>query len=191
MSKYMLTTWLYSLQVTTNILRTYQQSSLRYTNTTFTSTQTSVYLASTGVSSLVLCCPTRHRSQSRKMQGHHRDVQPRYHQGGLTAHRLPHSHFPFPTQTSRTNPTHSPTLKEIHPVHADWWLWTNLSKSKNNPQLTTWWRIILFPFRVMNMVKLFKKIFWKFPLDIKIACYLDVKVHFSSSWKEEESWIQA
>jgi len=54
-----------------------------------------------------------------------------------------------------------------------------------------WWRIILFPFRVMNMVKLFKKAFWKFSLDIKIACYLDVKVHFSSSWKEEESWIQA
>jgi len=42
----------------------------------------------------------------------------------------------------------------------------------------------------MNMVKLFKKAFWKFPLDIMIACYLDVKVHFSSSWKEEESWIQ-
>jgi len=42
----------------------------------------------------------------------------------------------------------------------------------------------------MNMVKLFKKAFWKFPLDIKIASYLDVKVHFSSSWKEEESWIQ-
>jgi len=58
-------------------------------------------------------------------------------------------------------------------------------------QLLSWWRIILFPFRVMNMVKLFKKAFWKFPLDIKIACYLDVKVHFSSSWKEEESWIQA
>jgi len=57
--------------------------------------------------------------------------------------------------------------------------------------LSWWWRIILFPFRVMNMVKLFKKAFWKFPLDIKIACYLDVKVHFSSSWKEEESWIQA
>ena len=38
---------------------------------------------------------------------------------------------------------------------------------------------------------LFKKAFWKFPLDIKIACYLDVKVHFSSSWKDEESWIQA
>jgi len=54
-----------------------------------------------------------------------------------------------------------------------------------------WWRIILFPFRFMNMVKLFKKAFWKFSLDIKIACYLDVKVHFSSSWKEEESWIQA
>ena len=54
-----------------------------------------------------------------------------------------------------------------------------------------WWRIILFPFRVMNMVKLFKKAFWKFPLDIKITSYLDVKVHFSSSWKEEESWIQA
>jgi len=54
-----------------------------------------------------------------------------------------------------------------------------------------WWRIILFPFKVMNMVKLFKKDFWKFPLDIKIACYLDVKVHLSSSWKEEESWIQA
>ena len=43
----------------------------------------------------------------------------------------------------------------------------------------------------MNMVKLFKKAFWKFPLDIKIASYLDVKVHFSSSWKEEKSWIQA
>jgi len=40
------------------------------------------------------------------------------------------------------------------------------------------------------MVKLFKKAFWKFPLDIKIACYQDVKVHFSSSWKKEESWIQ-
>ena len=53
----------------------------------------------------------------------------------------------------------------------------------------TWWRIILFSFRVMNMVKLFKKAFWKFPLDIKIACYLDV--NFSSSWKKEESWIQA
>jgi len=37
---------------------------------------------------------------------------------------------------------------------------------------------------------MFNKDFWKFPLDIKIACYLDVKVHFSSSWKEEESWIQ-
>jgi len=54
-----------------------------------------------------------------------------------------------------------------------------------------WWRIILFSFRFMNMVKLFKKAFWKFSLDIKIACYLDVKVHFSSLWKEEESWIQA
>ena len=53
-----------------------------------------------------------------------------------------------------------------------------------------WWRIILFSFKVMNMVKLFKKAFWKFLLDIKIASYLDVKVHFSSSWKEEESWIQ-
>jgi len=53
-----------------------------------------------------------------------------------------------------------------------------------------WWRIILFPFRFMNMVKLFKKAFWKFPLDIKIASYLYVNVHFSSSWKEEESWIQ-
>jgi len=31
------------------------------------------------------------------------------------------------------------------------------------------------------MVKLFKKAFLKFPLDIKIANYLDVKVHFSSS----------
>ena len=40
------------------------------------------------------------------------------------------------------------------------------------------------------MVKLFKKAFWKFPPDIKIASYLDVKVHFSSSWKENESWIQ-
>jgi len=43
----------------------------------------------------------------------------------------------------------------------------------------------------MNIVKLFKKAFWKFPLGIKIASYLDVKVHFSSSWKEEESRIQA
>jgi len=42
----------------------------------------------------------------------------------------------------------------------------------------------------MNMVKLIKKAFWKFPLDIKIVCYLDVKVHFSSLWKEKESWIQ-
>ena len=28
-------------------------------------------------------------------------------------------HFPFPTQTSRTNPTHNPTPKEIHLVHVD------------------------------------------------------------------------
>jgi len=33
----------------------------------------------------------------------------------------------------------------------------------------------------MNMVKLIKKAFRKFAQDIKIACYLDVKVHFSSS----------
>ena len=45
--------------------------------------------------------------------------------------------------------------------------------------------------RTSRKVKLFKKAFWKFPLDIKIVSYLDVKVHFSSSWKEEESWIQA
>jgi len=67
----------------------------------------------------------------------------------------------------------------------------NHGKMINNQCRTTWWRIILFPFRVMNMVKLFKKAFWKFPLEIKMACYLDVKVHLSSSWKEEESWIQA
>ena len=33
--------------------------------------------------------------------------------------RLTGRHFPFPTQTGRTNPTHSPTLKEIHQVHVD------------------------------------------------------------------------
>ena len=51
-----------------------------------------------------------------------------------------------------------------------------------------WWRIILFPFRVMNMVKLFKKAFSKFPLDIKIACYLDVKVPFTKL-KRRRWWI--
>jgi len=29
------------------------------------------------------------------------------------------SHFPFPTQTSRIDPTHNPTPKEIHPIHVD------------------------------------------------------------------------
>jgi len=55
----------------------------------------------------------------KKMQGHYRDAQSHYHQRGPTPHRPPHSHFPLPTQTGRTNPTHSPTPKEIHSVHVD------------------------------------------------------------------------
>ena len=55
-----------------------------------------------------------------------------------TPHRPSYSHFPLPTQTSWTNPTHSPTPQEICPVHMDRWLWTNISETKNLSHLTTY-----------------------------------------------------